>query len=119
MFSTTSSTLLGRGILEETGFDRFVPVVTKGLTNDGSPNTKQITPNAHYWPNTGVFYDENSKEFHVVKKQHTTAQVAAIANATGQDIEVITRVIAFNPNVSAKERSIEGSKVFFKEIKLK
>ena len=60
MFSTTSSTLLGRGILEETGFDRFVPVVTKGLTNDGSPNTKQITPNAHYWPNTGVFYDENS-----------------------------------------------------------
>ena len=59
-FSTTSSTLLGRGILEETGFDRFVPVVTKGLTNDGSPNTKQTTANAHYWPNTGVFYDENS-----------------------------------------------------------
>ena len=60
VFSTTSSTLLGRGILEETGFDRFVPVVTKGLTNDGSPNTKQTTANAHYWPNTGVFYDENS-----------------------------------------------------------
>jgi outer membrane receptor protein involved in Fe transport len=60
VFSTTSSTLLGRGILEETGFDRFVPVVTKGLTGDGSPNVKQITPNQHYWPNTGVFYDENS-----------------------------------------------------------
>jgi len=60
VFSTTSSTLLGRGILEETGFDRFVPIVTKGLTNDGSPNTKQTTANAHYWPNTGVFYDENS-----------------------------------------------------------
>jgi outer membrane receptor protein involved in Fe transport len=60
VFSTTSSTLLGRGILEETGFDRFVPVVTRGLTNDGSPNVKQTTANAHYWPNTGVFYDENS-----------------------------------------------------------
>ncbi len=60
VFSTTSSTLLGRGILEETGFDRFVPVVTKGLNADGSPNTRQITPNQHYWPNTGVFYDENS-----------------------------------------------------------
>ena len=60
VFSTTSSTLLGRGILEETGFDRFVPVVTKGVTNDGSPNVKQTTANAHYWPNTGVFYDENS-----------------------------------------------------------
>jgi len=60
VFSTTSSTLLGRGILEETGFDRFVPIVTKGLTNDGSPNVKQTTANAHYWPNTGVFYDENS-----------------------------------------------------------
>ena len=67
--------------------------------------------------NPVVFYDENSEEFHVVKKQHTTAQVAAIANATGQDLEVITRVIAFNSNVSAKERAIEGSKVFFKEIK--
>ena len=60
VFSTTSSTLLGRGILEETGFDRFVPVVTRGLTNDGAPNVKQTTANAHYWPNTGVFYDENS-----------------------------------------------------------
>ncbi|MEL0008268.1 MAG: SusC/RagA family TonB-linked outer membrane protein [Flammeovirgaceae bacterium] len=60
VFSTTSSTLLGRGILEETGFDRFVPVVTTGLTNDGAVNTKQTTANAHYWPNTGVFYDENS-----------------------------------------------------------
>ena len=55
--------------------------------------------------NPVVFYDENSEEFHVVKKQHTTAQVAAIANATGQDLEVITRVIAFNSNVSAKERA--------------
>ena len=60
VFSTTSSTLLGRGILEETGFDRFVPVVTRGLTNDGQPNVKQTTANQHYWPNTGVFYDENS-----------------------------------------------------------
>ena len=60
VFSTTNSTLLGRGILEETGFDRFVPVVTNGLTADGQVNIKQTTANQHYWPNTGVFYDENS-----------------------------------------------------------
>ena len=60
VFSTTNSTLLGRGILQETDFDRFVPVVTNGLTADGTANTKQTTANAHYWPNTGVFYDENS-----------------------------------------------------------
>ena len=60
VFSTTNSTLLGRGILQETDFDRFVPVVTKGLSADGTPNTTQTTANAHYWPNTGVFYDENS-----------------------------------------------------------
>jgi hypothetical protein len=60
VFSTTNSTLLGRGILQETDFDRFVPVVTNGLTADGTPNTTQTTANAHYWPNTGVFYDENS-----------------------------------------------------------
>ena len=66
--------------------------------------------------NPVVFYDEKSNDFDVVKKQHTTAQIAAIANATGKDIEVVCRVVAFNPNVSAKERSVEGSKVFFKEI---
>jgi hypothetical protein len=60
VFSTTNSTLLGRGILQETDFDRFVPVVTNGLSADGTPNTTQTTANAHYWPNTGVFYDENS-----------------------------------------------------------
>ena len=67
--------------------------------------------------NPVVFYDENADEFHVVKKQHTTAQIAAISNATGQDIEVMTRVIAFNPSVSVQDRSLEASKVFFKEIK--
>ena len=67
--------------------------------------------------NPVAFYDENVDEFHVVKKQHTTAQVAAIANATGADIEVMTRVVAFNPSVSSQERSTEASKVFFKEIK--
>ena len=60
VFSTTSSTLLGRGILEETGFDRFIPVVTRGLSNDDTPNTTQTTANNHYWTNTGVYYDENS-----------------------------------------------------------
>ena len=67
--------------------------------------------------NPVVFYDENADEFHVVKKQHTTAQIAAISNATGQDIEVMTRVVAFNPSVSVQDRSLEASKVFFKEIK--
>ena len=67
--------------------------------------------------NPVVFYDENTKEFYVVKKQHTTAQVAAIANVKNEDIEIMVRVIAFSPNVSEKERSLEASKVFFKEIK--
>ena len=67
--------------------------------------------------NTVVFYDENFQEFHVVKKQHTTAQVAAISNATGEDIEVMTRVVAFNSEVTTQDRSLEASKVFFKEIR--
>ena len=60
MFTTTVSTMTGRGILGNTGFDRFVPVVTRGLKLDGTPYTKQTTANQHYWPNTGVFYDEQS-----------------------------------------------------------
>ena len=60
MFTTTVSTMTGRGILGNTGFDRFVPVITYGLKLDGTPYTKQTTANQHYWPNTGVFYDEQS-----------------------------------------------------------
>ena len=67
--------------------------------------------------NPVVFYDENTREFYVVKKQHTTAQVAAIALARNEDIEIMVRVIAFSSNVSYNERSKEASKVFFKEIK--
>jgi hypothetical protein len=60
VFSTTNSTLLGRGILQETDFDRFVPVVANALTADDQKNTKQVTPNQHYWRNTGVYHDEHS-----------------------------------------------------------
>lgn len=63
------------------------------------------------------FYDEVTGEFNPVKKQHTTAQIAAIAQVTGKDIEVMARVIAFESSVSQTDRSLEASKVFYKEIK--
>ncbi len=69
IYATTPSTLMGRGILEETGFDRFVPVIAPGvkvnevddLGNPVSyvPNDIQITSTQHYWQNGGVFHDEN------------------------------------------------------------
>ena len=59
IWGSTASTLTGRGIAGETGFDRFVPVVAPGVQRDGSVNTVQITPNRHYWEHTGVFYDEH------------------------------------------------------------
>ena len=58
MISATSYTLLGRGIAEATGFDRFVPVIQKGVQADGSPNTTQITSTQHHWANGGVFNSE-------------------------------------------------------------
>jgi len=63
------------------------------------------------------FYDEVTGEFNPVKKQHTTAQVAAIAQVTGQDIGILSRVVAFESSVSQTDRSLEASKVFYKEIK--
>lgn len=63
------------------------------------------------------FYDEVTGEFNPVKKQHTTAQIAAIAQVTGKDIEVMARVVAFESSVSQTDRSLEASKVFYKEIK--
>ena len=64
-----------------------------------------------------TFYDEATGNFYLVKKQHTTAQVAALSLVKNQEIELMTRVIAFNSNVSASERSLEASKIFYKEIK--
>ncbi|MDX1941266.1 MAG: SusC/RagA family TonB-linked outer membrane protein [Saprospiraceae bacterium] len=54
----TPSTLLGRGILQETDFDRFVPVIAPGVNQEGQPNRTQITSTDHYWENGGVFNDE-------------------------------------------------------------
>ena len=58
IYSTLPSTLMARGILQETDFDRFVPVVAPGVKADGTPNDVQITANQHYWRNGGVFNDE-------------------------------------------------------------
>ena len=59
MYAGTPSTLLSRGILEETDFDRFVPVIVPGVLADGSPNNIQVTANQHYWRDLGVFIFEN------------------------------------------------------------
>jgi hypothetical protein len=56
--SATALTLFGRGILEETDFDRFVPIIAKGVKADGSVNDIQITSTQHYWQNGGVFNEE-------------------------------------------------------------
>jgi TonB-linked SusC/RagA family outer membrane protein len=58
LVSATSYTLLGRGIAEATGFDRFVPVIQKGVKSDGTPNDIQITSTDQYWRNGGVFNGE-------------------------------------------------------------
>lgn len=58
IYATLPSTLMGRGILQETDFDRFVPLIAPGVKADGTPNDVQITSTDHYWQNGGVFIDE-------------------------------------------------------------
>ena len=58
IYSTLPSTLMGRGILQETDFDRFIPLIAPGVKADGTPNDVQITSTDHYWQNGGVFIDE-------------------------------------------------------------
>lgn len=64
-----------------------------------------------------VFYDESTGNFYLVKKQHTTAQVAALSLIKNEEIEIMVRVVAFNSNVTPSDRSLEASKLFYKEIK--
>ena len=58
MYATLPSTMMGRGILQETDFDRFVTVIAPGVQADGTPNTVQVHSTVHYWENGGVFIDE-------------------------------------------------------------
>ena len=67
IWGSTASTLTARGIAGETGFDRFVPVVVNGVLDNGDgtyrPNDIQVSANNAYWRNTGVWYDENSRQY--------------------------------------------------------
>jgi hypothetical protein len=64
-----------------------------------------------------AFYDEVTGNFEVVKKQHTTAQVAALSLVKNEEIEIMVRVVAFDNTVSPSDRALEASKLFYKEIK--
>jgi hypothetical protein len=64
-----------------------------------------------------VFYDEVTGQFCLVKKQHTTAQIAALSLVKNEEIEVLVRVVAFERSVSELDRSLEASKLFYKEVK--
>lgn len=64
-----------------------------------------------------VFYDEVTGHFNLVKKQHTTAQIAALALVKEEDIGVMVRVVAFDSSVNKNDRALEASKLFYKEIK--
>jgi hypothetical protein len=64
-----------------------------------------------------LFYDEVTGHFNIVKKQHTTAQIAALALVKEEDISVMVRVVAFDSSVNKNDRALEASKLFYKEIK--
>jgi len=53
IYSTTASTLLARGITEDTGFDRSKTFILPGVKSDGTPNDIQITPSDYYFTNIG------------------------------------------------------------------
>ena len=61
-------------------------------------------------------FDEVTELCDVIKKQHLTAQVAAISEVKGEDLTVTMRVIAFKSTVSQEERNILASQVFYSEV---
>jgi len=64
-----------------------------------------------------AFFNPSEKCFDIVKKQHTIAQIAAIAEERGDDAEVILRVVNFRDDVSQEEVVQEASKLFYREVK--
>ena len=67
---------------------------------------------------TPVFiFDEKTGKFQVTKKQHTTMQACAIAQAVNPKMTIKGRVVAFNSDVSKQVRDIEASNIFYREVK--
>ena len=62
-------------------------------------------------------YDENTGLCDLVKKQHLSAQAAAVAVVKGEDLTVRVRVVAFQTKVTEQERDILKSKLFYSEVK--
>ena len=59
------------------------------------------------------FYDENLGLFDIIKKQHLTAQVAAIAHVKDEDMLLPMRVTAFKSTVSSVDRDVLRSERFY------
>lgn len=64
-----------------------------------------------------AFYDEATGHFNLVKKQHTTAQIATLSVVKNEEIDLFVRVVAFDSSVSETDRALEASKLFYKEVK--
>lgn len=65
-----------------------------------------------------AFYNPSEGSFDIVKKQHTIAQIAAIATEKKEeDLNVILRVVNFKSDVTQKVITEEASKLFYREVK--
>ena len=62
-------------------------------------------------------YNPSEGSFDIVKKQHTIAQIAAIAAEKNEDLDVILRVVNFKSDVSQDAITQEASKIFYREVK--
>ena len=64
-----------------------------------------------------AFYNPSEGSFDIVKKQHTIAQIAAIAAEKNEDLDVILRVVNFKDDVPQDVITQEASKLFYREVK--
>lgn len=64
-----------------------------------------------------AFYNPSEGSFDIVKKQHTIAQIAAIAAEKKEDLNVILRVVNFKNDVPQDVITQEASKLFYREVK--
>ncbi|MCE7041892.1 SusC/RagA family TonB-linked outer membrane protein [Dyadobacter sp. CY312] len=58
MYSTTAGALLGRGLTKDLDIDRSQGYIFPGVTQEGTPNTTQITSSNVYFDNYYFFGDE-------------------------------------------------------------
>ncbi len=97
IYSTTSNILVSRGLTKDTDFDRFLPVVLKGVNDtDGTPNRTMVSASSAYF--TGLLNNTDDTK---------------VYDATLLRLKEVSLSYTFPKSLLSKTKIINGASISF------